>query len=167
MKIRMFACAMFMGAMALAGCGTEVGVSDKGVNVTVSDAPVSVDMARETAALAAAQTLMPVVKTTLAAKGLNVVMTDTEMEEENGQRFAVVFAQVTIPELRDICKLEYETRATTIDLYFDEVITKKVPDGVEVKGQKVRDNLTPASAFDYLNKNHRDCLVPNAKRPKA
>lgn len=152
---RALATAAAVVALATACGGTTGNQSDTG-----STSSAGTNQALEGAAKIAADAMVPSVQSTLEGAGFKSVKVTSEMDD--GQ--AVVTASVSLDQLKSGCKLNYESKVTNPDVYFDEVITPQKPDGVEVKGT-ARDTMSPRSAFDYVLKNHPTCLVPNAKAP--
>lgn len=155
-------------AAAILGAATACSTPAVNSDNTPSAQPgssVAANPTFEGAARAAADAMIPQVKTTLEAAGFKNVTVTSEMETENGQSFVVVSAVAGLDKLLGGCKLNYETLTTRLKLYFDEVITPQHPEGVEVKGA-ARDSITPISAVNYVALNHSACLAPIAT-PKA
>lgn len=126
------------------------------------------DQITEAAAGAAAEQLTPQVQSALESAGFtNVkVNSETDTDDTTGKTYAVLSANVTIPQLNPGCALNYEARVTQPGtIYFDEVITPEKPDGVEVTDAAARNSLSPVNAFNYVFKKHPTCLIPNAVAP--
>lgn len=126
------------------------------------------DAATETAAGIAADQFIPQVQSTLEGAGFtNVKVTrETATDDATKKTYAVLSANVTIPQLNPGCALNYEARVTQPGtIYFDEVITPEKPDGVEVTDTAARNSLSPVDAFNYVLRNHPTCLIPNAVAP--
>ncbi len=142
------------------GCGTT-GTSGTGNSSTGSSvAPDAQDDAVQGAAKIAVDLMAPQVQSYLTNAGFTGVTVSSEMEN----RKAIVVATVGLPQLTSGCKLEYETQATKLGVYFDEVLTPETPGGIEVTGA-ARNTVSPKSAFNYVLANHPKCLVPNAVAP--
>lgn len=122
------------------------------------------DVVKEAAAKAAADLVVSQVQSALEAAGFTGVTVSSGMETEGGQQFAVVSADVSLPQLNKGCKLNYKSKVTAPDIYFDKVITPDKPEGVKVEGA-ARNTVSPLSAFNYLAANHTACLVPGAAAP--
>ncbi|HKX23829.1 MAG TPA: hypothetical protein VJM46_01200 [Candidatus Saccharimonadales bacterium] len=153
---------LVVGAAALAfgtACAAPGGSSGS-TDTTASSSAAPEDDVVQGAAKIAVDLMKPQVQSYLTSLGFTSVTVDSEME--GGK--AIVWATVSLPQLTSGCKLEYETEATNLKVYFDEVITPEKPAGVEVKGA-ARNTVSPLSAFNYVLANHPKCLVPKAKAP--
>lgn len=154
--------AIAAAALAFGTACTSTGVDGSGSTDpgTSTSTAASADQSLDAAAKLLADALAPQMQTLLTNAGFTGVKVTSEMDEGT----AVITADVSLTQLKSVCKLNYESKVTDLKVYFDEVITPQKPEGVEVKGA-ARDTVSPKSAFGYMLKNHPDCLVPNAKAP--